>query len=58
MEFENWQVSNTIRELVRQENVKHELSLLAAQQEKVRKYNIEIISGLVSSFMLIVTLFV
>lgn len=39
MEFENWQVSNTMRELVRQENVKHELSLLAAQQEKVRKYN-------------------
>lgn len=37
MEFENWQVSNTMRELVRQENVKHELSLLAAQQEKVRR---------------------
>lgn len=50
MEFENWQVSNTMRELVRQENVKHELSLLAAQQEKVRKYNVEIIiSGLISS---------
>lgn len=52
MEFENWQVSNTMRELVRQENVKHELSLLAAQQEKVRKHNIEIISGLISSFIL------
>lgn len=38
MEFENWQVSSTMRELVRQENVKHELSLLAAQQEKVRNY--------------------
>lgn len=36
MEFENWQVSSTMRELVRQENVKHELSLLAEQQEKVR----------------------
>ncbi|XP_020280412.1 ubiquitin carboxyl-terminal hydrolase 48-like isoform X2 [Pseudomyrmex gracilis] len=34
MEFENWQVSSTMRELVRQENVKHELSLLAEQQEK------------------------
>lgn len=40
MEFENWQVSSTMRELVRQENVKHELSLLAAQQEKVRKYRL------------------
>lgn len=38
MEFENWKVSNTMRELVRQENIKHELSLLAAQQEKVIKY--------------------
>ncbi|XP_011643661.1 ubiquitin carboxyl-terminal hydrolase 48-like isoform X2 [Pogonomyrmex barbatus] len=37
MEFENWQVSNTMRELVRQENVKHELSLLAAQQEKQKE---------------------
>lgn len=52
MEFENWQVSNTMRELVRQENVKHELSLLAAQQEKVKKYSIEIISGSVNYFML------
>lgn len=39
IEFENWQVSNTMRELVRQENVKHELSLLAIQQEKVSKKN-------------------
>ncbi|XP_070155965.1 ubiquitin carboxyl-terminal hydrolase 48 isoform X1 [Polyergus mexicanus] len=37
MEFENWHVSNTMRELVRQENVKHELSLLAAQQEKQKE---------------------
>ncbi|GAB1862262.1 ubiquitinyl hydrolase 1 [Camponotus japonicus] len=37
IEFENWQVSNTMRELVRQENVKHELSLLAAQQEKQKE---------------------
>ncbi|XP_014488436.1 PREDICTED: ubiquitin carboxyl-terminal hydrolase 48-like isoform X4 [Dinoponera quadriceps] len=37
MEFENWKVSNTMRELVRQENVKHELSLLAAQQEKQKE---------------------
>ncbi|XP_011699753.1 PREDICTED: ubiquitin carboxyl-terminal hydrolase 48-like isoform X2 [Wasmannia auropunctata] len=37
MEFENWQVSSTMRELVRQENVKHELSLLAAQQEKQKE---------------------
>lgn len=35
MEFENWEVSTTLRDLVRQENVKHELSLLAIQQEKV-----------------------
>lgn len=35
MEFENWEVSPTLRDLVRQENVKHELSLLATQQEKV-----------------------
>lgn len=35
MEFECWEVSRTLRELVRQENVKHELSLLAIQQEKV-----------------------
>lgn len=35
MEFENWEVSSTLRDLVRQENVKHELSLLATQQEKV-----------------------
>lgn len=40
MEFEDWQVSSTMRELVRQENIKHELSLLAAQQEKVRKYRL------------------
>ncbi|XP_011139721.1 ubiquitin carboxyl-terminal hydrolase 48 isoform X2 [Harpegnathos saltator] len=37
MEFENWQVSSTMRELIRQENVKHELSLLAAQQEKQKE---------------------
>ncbi|XP_039306992.1 ubiquitin carboxyl-terminal hydrolase 48 isoform X2 [Solenopsis invicta] len=37
MEFENWQVSSTMRDLVRQENVKHELSLLAAQQEKQKE---------------------
>ncbi|XP_011875197.1 PREDICTED: ubiquitin carboxyl-terminal hydrolase 48-like isoform X4 [Vollenhovia emeryi] len=37
MEFENWQVSSTMRELVRQENVKHELSLLAVQQEKQKE---------------------
>ncbi|XP_046838615.1 ubiquitin carboxyl-terminal hydrolase 48-like isoform X1 [Vespa crabro] len=37
IEFENWQVSNTMRELVRQENVKHELSLLAIQQEKQKE---------------------
>lgn len=36
MEFESWEVSATLRDLVRQENVKHELSLLAIQQEKVR----------------------
>lgn len=35
MEFENWEVGLTLRDLVRQENVKHELSLLAIQQEKV-----------------------
>ncbi|XP_046432124.1 ubiquitin carboxyl-terminal hydrolase 48-like isoform X1 [Neodiprion fabricii] len=34
MEFERWEVSDTVRELVKQENVKHELSLLAIQQEK------------------------
>ncbi|XP_032686910.1 ubiquitin carboxyl-terminal hydrolase 48-like isoform X2 [Odontomachus brunneus] len=37
MEFESWKVSNTMRELVRQENIKHELSLLAAQQEKQKE---------------------
>ncbi|KAL0101386.1 hypothetical protein PUN28_018901 [Cardiocondyla obscurior] len=37
MEFESWQVSSTMRELVRQENIKHELSLLAAQQEKQKE---------------------
>ncbi|XP_067214471.1 ubiquitin carboxyl-terminal hydrolase 48-like isoform X2 [Linepithema humile] len=37
MEFEDWQVSGTMRELVRQENVKHELSLLAVQQEKQKE---------------------
>ncbi|XP_014603923.1 PREDICTED: ubiquitin carboxyl-terminal hydrolase 48-like isoform X1 [Polistes canadensis] len=37
IEFENWQVSSTMRELVRQENVKHELSLLAIQQEKQKE---------------------
>jgi regulator of sirC expression with transglutaminase-like and TPR domain len=46
MEFENWQVSNTMRELVRQENVKHELSLLAAQQEKVREFKLLIYTDL------------
>jgi len=45
MEFENWQVSNTMRELVRQENVKHELSLLAAQQEKVREFKFTLEHG-------------
>ncbi|XP_012261445.2 ubiquitin carboxyl-terminal hydrolase 48-like isoform X2 [Athalia rosae] len=34
MEFERWEVSDTVRQLVKQENVKHELSLLAVQQEK------------------------
>ncbi|XP_033330850.2 ubiquitin carboxyl-terminal hydrolase 48 isoform X1 [Megalopta genalis] len=37
MEFESWEVSSTLRELVRQENVKHELSLLAIQQEKQKE---------------------
>ncbi|XP_076679799.1 ubiquitin carboxyl-terminal hydrolase 48 isoform X2 [Andrena cerasifolii] len=37
MEFENWEVSPTLRDLVRQENVKHELSLLAIQQEKQKE---------------------
>ncbi|XP_017884994.1 ubiquitin carboxyl-terminal hydrolase 48-like [Ceratina calcarata] len=37
MEFESWEVSPTLRELVRQENVKHELSLLAIQQEKQKE---------------------
>ncbi|XP_061940511.1 ubiquitin carboxyl-terminal hydrolase 48 isoform X2 [Apis cerana] len=37
MEFENWEVSPTLRDLVRQENVKHELSLLATQQEKQKE---------------------
>ncbi|XP_076293641.1 ubiquitin carboxyl-terminal hydrolase 48 isoform X2 [Lasioglossum baleicum] len=37
MEFESWEVSCTLRELVRQENVKHELSLLAIQQEKQKE---------------------
>ncbi|XP_076161191.1 ubiquitin carboxyl-terminal hydrolase 48 isoform X2 [Ptiloglossa arizonensis] len=37
MEFENWEVSSTLRDLVRQENVKHELSLLAIQQEKQKE---------------------
>ncbi|XP_076229795.1 ubiquitin carboxyl-terminal hydrolase 48 isoform X3 [Nomia melanderi] len=37
MEFECWEVSLTLRELVRQENVKHELSLLAIQQEKQKE---------------------
>ncbi|XP_060828211.1 ubiquitin carboxyl-terminal hydrolase 48-like isoform X2 [Bombus pascuorum] len=37
MEFENWEVSTTLRDLVRQENVKHELSLLAIQQEKQKE---------------------
>ncbi|XP_023289479.1 ubiquitin carboxyl-terminal hydrolase 48 [Orussus abietinus] len=37
MEFERWQVNGTMRELVRQENVKHELSLLAVQQEKQKE---------------------
>lgn len=44
MEFEKWELSGTLRELVRGENVKHELSLLAVQQEKV---NIVIIRKLV-----------
>lgn len=39
MEFENWEVSPTMRDLVRQENVKYELSLLAIQQEKVSVNN-------------------
>ncbi|XP_076751475.1 ubiquitin carboxyl-terminal hydrolase 48 [Xylocopa sonorina] len=37
MEFECWEVSPTLRDLVRQENVKHELSLLAIQQEKQKE---------------------
>ncbi|OAD55682.1 Ubiquitin carboxyl-terminal hydrolase 48 [Eufriesea mexicana] len=37
MEFESWEVSSTLRDLVRQENVKHELSLLAIQQEKQKE---------------------
>ncbi|XP_054007627.1 ubiquitin carboxyl-terminal hydrolase 48-like isoform X2 [Hylaeus anthracinus] len=37
MEFENWEVSPTLRDLVRQENVKYELSLLAIQQEKQKE---------------------
>ncbi|XP_017788014.1 PREDICTED: ubiquitin carboxyl-terminal hydrolase 48-like [Habropoda laboriosa] len=37
MEFESWEVSVTLRELVRQENVKYELSLLAIQQEKQKE---------------------
>ncbi|XP_066597829.1 ubiquitin carboxyl-terminal hydrolase 48-like isoform X2 [Prorops nasuta] len=37
MEFEKWEVSSVMRDLVRQENVKHELSLLAVQQEKQKE---------------------
>nr|XP_034180171.1 ubiquitin carboxyl-terminal hydrolase 48-like isoform X1 [Osmia lignaria] len=37
MEFDNWEVSVTLRDLVRQENVKYELSLLAIQQEKQKE---------------------
>ncbi|XP_043513028.1 ubiquitin carboxyl-terminal hydrolase 48-like isoform X1 [Frieseomelitta varia] len=37
MEFEHWEVSPTMRDLVRQENVKYELSLLAIQQEKQKE---------------------
>ncbi|XP_015430229.1 PREDICTED: ubiquitin carboxyl-terminal hydrolase 48-like [Dufourea novaeangliae] len=37
MEFESWEVSSTLRDVVRQENVKHELSLLAIQQEKQKE---------------------
>ena len=36
MEFAKWELSATLRELVRQENIKHEISLLAVQEEKVR----------------------
>lgn len=50
MEFENWQVSSTMRELVRQENVKHELSLLVAQQEKVRKYRLYYVKTIVELY--------
>ncbi|XP_043280492.1 ubiquitin carboxyl-terminal hydrolase 48-like isoform X2 [Venturia canescens] len=37
LEFEKWGLSETLRELVREENVKHELSLLAVQQEKQKE---------------------
>ncbi|XP_011305311.1 ubiquitin carboxyl-terminal hydrolase 48 [Fopius arisanus] len=37
MEFQKWEVSETLRELVKQENVAHELSLLAVQEEKQKR---------------------
>ncbi|XP_024945389.1 ubiquitin carboxyl-terminal hydrolase 48 isoform X2 [Cephus cinctus] len=36
IEFEKWRVNETVRDLVKQENVKHELVLLAEQQERQR----------------------
>ncbi|XP_015114794.1 ubiquitin carboxyl-terminal hydrolase 48 [Diachasma alloeum] len=37
MEFQMWELSETLRELVKGENVAHELSLLAVQEEKQKK---------------------
>lgn len=37
IEFNKWGLSETLRELVRQENIKHELSLLAIQEEKQKE---------------------
>ncbi|KAK0081893.1 hypothetical protein PV325_011420 [Microctonus aethiopoides] len=34
MEFEKWEVSETLCDLIKQENVKHELILMATQEEK------------------------
>lgn len=60
MEFENWEVSPTLRDLVRQENVKHELSLLATQQEKVYIINnkrLELNSRIRNIFLLLTIFF-
>ncbi|XP_034947746.1 ubiquitin carboxyl-terminal hydrolase 48-like [Chelonus insularis] len=37
LEFDKWELSEQLRELIRQENIKHELSLLAIQQENQKE---------------------